>query len=79
MKRYDFFNTWKRLFATGLAARGRGRSKHAKGRTKSPFWKVKRKRLRKLRNAARKLTRPRHTRRRRVVSKGKSVHSAHSW
>ena len=79
MKRYDFINIWKRLFSTGLASRGRGRSKHAKGRQKSPFWKAKRRRLRKLAKIARRRSRPRHTRRRRVVSKGKSVHSAHSW
>lgn len=78
MKSYDFSGIFKRLISVGLAGAARV-GNHAKGKKKSPFWREKRKRVRKLAKVARRRSRPRYNRRRRVASKGKSAHSSRSW
>ena len=82
MKTYDFFGIFRRLISVGLAVREKV-GNHAKGKMRSQSLKKKckekRRRIRKLAKIARRLTRPRHTRRRRVASKGKSAHSSRSW
>ena len=78
MKVYDFSGIFKRLISVGLAARDRV-GNHAKGKMRSPFWKKRRKIRQRMAKTSRKRSRPRHSRRRRVVGKGKSAHSSRSW